>query len=587
MRYSSSFPARLRLAVLAVTLAVSGADAASAKYDLVVYGGTPQGVTTAAAAAREGLNVLLVEPGPGLGGVLTRSWLATLDVTTDGTGSVLQGGLFRKFYRELGHDNSFDLSVAQRTLDAMLPGTVNVTFNTRLANLDKEDGTVSTATFAGPVAFWTASAPYFVDATDTAEFAAQAGANFTVGRGDTHIDDAQMASTLVFKVSNVDFDALKAELAREHKELGNGAGVFGRSIVGLWPTAKGYRASDPTRFRLRGFNAARQDDGSLLVNALLIFGVDGTSAASRQRAWREGQDEARRVVTYLKKSLPNVFAQSRMAGVAPELYVRESRHLVGVTRLHADDVLYGRTFPDGVALGGYPLDGQAYLPFETPYLLGEPAPYEVPFSTLVPNNLRNVLVVSQAASFDAAAAFSARVAPLQMNLGEAAGLAVKAARTRRLDFPSLLADPGAVNDVRSAARRSGLIDVQRVSRPRCDDERHSNYDAAVELLRRSLFTTPYYYQGCLHLSEPQDPRDFLADLEHAAGVKSQKARDAVDALKGRFGKGTPLSSVAALDALRALAPSGPRVQFAANQPRLDRGRAALLRWQALQPDRPA
>ncbi|RTI24370.1 FAD-dependent oxidoreductase, partial [Thermus scotoductus] len=69
-----------------------------AQYDLVVYGATPQGVAAAVAAAQEGLKVALVEPGRGVGGVLTQGWLATLDVAKDGEG-LLQGGLFREFYR--------------------------------------------------------------------------------------------------------------------------------------------------------------------------------------------------------------------------------------------------------------------------------------------------------------------------------------------------------------------------------------------------------------------------------------------------------------------------------------------------------
>ncbi|RTH11267.1 FAD-dependent oxidoreductase, partial [Thermus scotoductus] len=61
-----------------------------AQYDLVVYGATPQGVAAAVAAAQEGLKVALVEPGRGVGGVLTQGWLATLDVAKDGEG-LLQG----------------------------------------------------------------------------------------------------------------------------------------------------------------------------------------------------------------------------------------------------------------------------------------------------------------------------------------------------------------------------------------------------------------------------------------------------------------------------------------------------------------
>ncbi|MFZ8812684.1 MAG: FAD-dependent oxidoreductase [Thermus aquaticus] len=75
-----------------------------AQYDLLVYGATPQGV----AGAQEGLKVLLLEPGRGVGGVLTQGWLATPDLAKDREG-LLQGGLFREFYRRIGQEASFDV----------------------------------------------------------------------------------------------------------------------------------------------------------------------------------------------------------------------------------------------------------------------------------------------------------------------------------------------------------------------------------------------------------------------------------------------------------------------------------------------
>jgi predicted flavoprotein YhiN len=39
------------------------------RYDLVVYGGTAAGVMTAVSAAREGLKVVVLEPGTHLGGM--------------------------------------------------------------------------------------------------------------------------------------------------------------------------------------------------------------------------------------------------------------------------------------------------------------------------------------------------------------------------------------------------------------------------------------------------------------------------------------------------------------------------------------
>ncbi|MBJ3773643.1 FAD-dependent oxidoreductase, partial [Klebsiella pneumoniae] len=51
-----------------------------ATYDVVVYGGDPEAVAAAAAAARRGSRVALVNPDPELGKLITRGWLTYLDI---------------------------------------------------------------------------------------------------------------------------------------------------------------------------------------------------------------------------------------------------------------------------------------------------------------------------------------------------------------------------------------------------------------------------------------------------------------------------------------------------------------------------
>ncbi len=59
------------------------ADFALRPYDLVVYGATGGGVAHAGCAAREGLHVLLISPGPHLGGLLSNG-LTTMDTLYNG-----------------------------------------------------------------------------------------------------------------------------------------------------------------------------------------------------------------------------------------------------------------------------------------------------------------------------------------------------------------------------------------------------------------------------------------------------------------------------------------------------------------------
>src|SRR5271154_3461726 len=67
----------------------------AASADLVVYGGTASGVMTAYSAAREGLKVILLEPGAHLGGMVSGG----LSATDLGHFTII-GGYARDFYMQ-------------------------------------------------------------------------------------------------------------------------------------------------------------------------------------------------------------------------------------------------------------------------------------------------------------------------------------------------------------------------------------------------------------------------------------------------------------------------------------------------------
>uniref|UniRef100_A0A7C2C2U9 FAD-dependent oxidoreductase n=1 Tax=Thermus islandicus TaxID=540988 RepID=A0A7C2C2U9_9DEIN len=474
-----------------------------AQYDLLVYGATPQGVAAAVAGAQEGLKVLLLEPGRGVGGVLTQGWLATLDLTKDREG-LLQGGLFRDFYRRVGQEASFDVREAERVLWAMLrEAGVEVRLEEPVDRLEREGSRLlALATPKG-----TYPALYFVDATDTAELAFRAGASFTLGREDTGLDQRAMAATLVFRLEGVPWGAVLLALNYDGQVRRTGAGAWGRSGWGFGDLARGYVPSDPARYALRGLNLARQDDGSLLVNALLIFGVDGTDPLALERVRAEAALEADRVVAFLREKDPLVFGTARLAGVAPALYLRESRHLKALYRLRAEEVLLGRNFPDAVALGGYPLDGQAYFPRETPYLLGTPAPYGVPFRALVPGG-------------PCRWAWGGRRGGRRASLARPPQAGLEKAPL--VDFHQLAQSSSGVEALRKRLLgRGARLSSEERGRP---EEGRRGFREAVSLLRRGLFAGPYYLRGSLGLADPILLGDFLANLEHYYRAKGLEDR---------------------------------------------------------------
>lgn len=475
----------------------------------------------------------------------------------------------------MGSYDGVDVRRAERVLrDLLHAAGVTPRLGWRLQDVEVGRGRVLSASFSTPEGQVLVAADSFVDATDLADLAAAAGALFTVGREDAGLDRRSMAASLVVRLRGLSWPDVSVA-ACPARPCPGGSGRRPALVWGFNALVSRYTPSEPSRFSLRGLELALQGDGSVLVKGLQVFGVDATDPDSLAAAYRHAQAEATRVVRFLQTAAPHLFGTAELVGVAPALYVRESRHLVGRYRLRADDVLYGRSFPDTVAVGGYPLDGQAYYAGEPPYLPGVPAPYGVPLRSLLPERLDNLLVVSQAASFESVAAFSARVVPLQMALGEAAGIAV--ALAHRLGRPPsvFVESPLALQQLQKALRLAGLR-LHAPQKVMTEDVLDPAYPDAVELLRRGLFNGSYSSRGGLHLRRETSLREWLDNLEHFLRARgSGAALETVQAL--RFASyptlGYPLPASSAVALLRALGlpAAGP---FEARP--LTRGQAASL-----------
>ncbi len=206
---------------------------------------------------------------------------------------------------------------------------------------------------------------------------------------------------------------------------------------------KDYPPMNKERVAMRGLNIGRQNDGTMLINALQIFGIDGTDPKSKEEAFQLGKEELPHIVDYMKKKYPE-FAGIELDATAPELYVRETRHIQGEYRLSIIDVLENRDQWDRIAFGSYPVDIQRMSPADTGAVVTVPQQYAVPFRSIVPLKVDGLLVVGRSASFDTLPHGTARVIPVGMATGEAAGAAVKIAKEKGLTFRQMAANKDAI-----------------------------------------------------------------------------------------------------------------------------------------------
>jgi len=349
-------------------------DGTSTVFDVAVVGSEPEGIIAAVAAVEEGASTLLVTPDDRLGGLFVEGMMNSLDLRTQP--ELYQRGLFEAWWNRVGRGSSFDVERAAWAFERML-AEAGVTV---LLNAKSVAPSISGDQVVGVrLADARLRAAHVIDATSEADFAAAAGASFTFGFESIGLNE-RMADTLVFRIDGVDWEGLKRGIQErggpQYAQMDERAawGHFGR-----YPAA--YEAKEPG-IRLRGLNLGLQDDGSVLVNALLIYGVTPFDAQSIAEGKARAAREAARVVEYLRE-LPG-FEDAHLGGVAESLYVRETRHLEALCQLTVDDVLDNAVTKWDVAAGGYPLDVQTLTPQDDGFVFGVPDVYGVQLCVSVP-----------------------------------------------------------------------------------------------------------------------------------------------------------------------------------------------------------
>jgi len=462
-------------------------------YDVIVVGSEPEGVAAALSAARNGARTLLVTKDRIVGGTITLANLITIDMNYGPDGELLTRGIFEEFYRQVQGD-SFDLERARKVFLSLITQEENLTvlYKTKIikALFEKDRKTLKGLEIEKKKKKEVVYGKRLIDATGDADLAALAGVPYTIGKEDLNLGKQIMAPTLVFQVGGVDWSAIAYYLRRENSERGKTSNLSGANACSAWGYSKemrNYLPLDP-KIKVRGLNMGRQNDGSIMINAMLIFEVDPLNRLSVNSGLERGKKEAKRIVQYLRENAYG-FQDAYLMGTAEKLYIRESRHIIGQYQLDIDDVLGNKNFPDKIALGSYPVDVQASNKEENGYIIGIPEEYSIPFRCLVPLKVDNLLVVGRSASYTSLAAGSARVIPIGMVEGQSAGYAAVYSMEKKMSFRELSKNTELIKEMQKGLRNQGvyLPDFKIESKV----SQNWTYPYMVALRRLGLIVTDY------------------------------------------------------------------------------------------------
>ncbi len=382
------------------------------KYDVIVVGGGPGGVSAAVSAAKNGMSVLMIERYGFAGGMATAGLVNPFMPYRSKTDQnhCLPTPIFMGIIKSLSENNAlekggliFDDEILRILLDKLLiESKVNILYHSLVTGAESRKGMISKVSVACKDGEKEFEAKVFIDATGDGDLADFAGFKTEKGRKQ---DGACQPMTLCFRLGGVkadDWGALWKELNAIFKE-GKANGTI----------------SDP-REDVLIFRTLRPD--VVHFNTTRVIAKDGTTST--------GLGEAEVIARKQVWELFNVFKQKSplcknafILKIASQIGVRETRRVIGDYVLDADDVVKAKTFDDGIARSSYPID--IHNPTGTGTVLKdvEGSFYEIPYRCIVPIGSKNLLMACRAISSTHEAHSSLRVMPVVASIGEAAGLA--------------------------------------------------------------------------------------------------------------------------------------------------------------------
>ncbi|QTL98386.1 FAD-dependent oxidoreductase [Iocasia frigidifontis] len=431
------------------------------EFSIVVYGGEPEGVMAAVAAARQGYNTLLLMERDKPGGLMTYGGLNFLDLNYGPDQRNLNKGIFAEWHHMLANRVVFSIDAAEKAFEKLIFREENLTVysGVTIKSLQVNDGMVKEIIVSRNSEDIHLYPSMLIDASQDADLAAIAGADYFTGGADIGLPERHMALTMVLHLGNVNGDGIMQEVRSQRYGL---AHMKDDHAWGFVRVGELYQPLD-NNIRMRGLNIVMEKDKQsgnyeVYINSMLIFDTDPLDKKSISRAYNRGKREAANVLEFLKTNFRG-FEKAEIIDYLPELYVRESRHVVARYQLKITDLFNNRVFNDTIALGSYPLDYQASGTDNTGYVLFNPIIYGIPLRSLLPHNFKNMMVVGRSSGFSSLAASSSRVLPTGMACGEAAGIAAAYALENNKNIPELITDNEMINSIQQELGLDSLLKI--------------------------------------------------------------------------------------------------------------------------------
>ena len=438
------------------------------EYDVVVVGGGAAGSAAGIAAARMGCKTLIIERESAMGGLAT---VGLVNIPLD-----FRGGIGEEWLKALEqidghwHRNS-DPEKHKLVLDRMVTGAgCAVLYHTQVVDSIVRNGAAVGVVVESKSGRQALLAKRVVDASGDGDAAAFAGAEFAVGRDP---DGHTQACSLEFRLGGVDFDTylasdVKKSDVRWIRLIAEAAG-HGWEHIARIENHLNWMTHLPGRPQHCG-----KDEVSICIcHSRRCRPLDNRDLS---RMYIEGREQADAMWRFIKANVPG-FEQCWLIDTGALLGVRDSRRILGEYVLTGWDIAARKSHDDVITISQHGFDIhnpddvgnikwiEAGIDGQTRYVIashgglgsswfppggkevlcdhrgrtgadmdfGEVPFYDIPFRSLVPVKIENLLVAGRCLSADFPGQSGARLILCCTNMGQAAGTA--AALSLRKNIP--------------------------------------------------------------------------------------------------------------------------------------------------------
>ena len=404
-----------------------------AETDVLVVGSGPGGLSAALAAAREGVDTMLVERYGCFGGNITQAGVESIawyrhEKTVDAGG---MGVEFESRAKEMGGSRKEPQSLSQ-ALDTELFKYVADTM-VREAGIVPilhcygvravmEDNTIKGVIVESKSGRQAILAKRIIDATGDADIAHLAGAPYRQSA-----KDELLGVTVTFGCSGVDVIRFREYVKDNSAHLGDWDEVeqtTGKEndLFSPYIEAPFNRAKDageiPEDAWIKGTWSSLTEAGeATYLNLVVLNGIDSTNVRDLTRAEIQGRQQVMWALNALKKYTPG-FEKAKLRTFCSSLGVRESRKILGEYNITEHDVRNEARFADSIGIFPEFLDGYGVVIIPTTGRY-----FQIPYGIILPQKVENLLVAGRCVAGDKISHAATRQMMCCTVTGQGAGIA--------------------------------------------------------------------------------------------------------------------------------------------------------------------